>query len=95
MYYRGRLDETCRVTEVNLTLSVMAISRGFEKFTYYIGFRGIESRTTKVLLYWYPVVMFVASMRSISHDVYNNSSDVIVHYWANTFLLFKFNDFYS
>jgi hypothetical protein len=32
-YYQGRLDENCCVIEVNLTLSVMAISRGFEKLT--------------------------------------------------------------
>jgi hypothetical protein len=29
----------------------MEISRGFEKFTYYRGFRGIEDRITEVLLY--------------------------------------------
>jgi hypothetical protein len=40
-----------RVIEVNLTLSVMAVSRGFEKFMYYRGFRSIEGRTTGVLLY--------------------------------------------
>jgi hypothetical protein len=50
-YYQGRLDENCRV---NLTLSVMEISMGFEKFTYYRGFRGIEGRTSKVLLYIHP-----------------------------------------
>jgi hypothetical protein len=49
-YYRGRLDKNCRVIEVNLTLSVIKISRGFEKFIYYRGFRGIEGRITKVLL---------------------------------------------
>jgi hypothetical protein len=37
--YRGKLDENRRVIEVNLTLSVTAKSRGFEKFTYYRGFR--------------------------------------------------------
>jgi hypothetical protein len=46
------LDENCRVIEVNLTLSVMAISRGFEKFSYYRGFCGIEGHTTDVLLYF-------------------------------------------
>jgi hypothetical protein len=50
-YYRGRLDENCRIIEVNLTLSVTAISRGFDKFTYYRGFRGIEGGTTEVLQY--------------------------------------------
>jgi hypothetical protein len=50
-YYRGILDKNCRVIEVDLTLSVMAISRGFEKFTYYRGFCVIEDRTTEVLLY--------------------------------------------
>jgi hypothetical protein len=44
-YYRGR------VIEVNATLSVMAISREFNKFTYYRGFRVIEGRITEVLLY--------------------------------------------
>jgi hypothetical protein len=52
MYYRGRLDENCCVIEVNLTLNVMTISRGFEKFTYYRGFRGIDGCITKVLLYF-------------------------------------------
>jgi hypothetical protein len=50
-YYRGRLDENCRVIQVNLTMSVMAISREFEKFTYSKGFRGIEGRITEVLMY--------------------------------------------
>jgi hypothetical protein len=47
-YNRGRLDEYCRVIEVNLTLSGREISRGFEKFMYYRGFCGIEGRTTEV-----------------------------------------------
>jgi hypothetical protein len=51
MYYRGRFDENCHVIEINLTFSIMAISKGFEKFTYYRGFRGIEGRITEVLLY--------------------------------------------
>jgi hypothetical protein len=50
-YYQGRLNENSRVLEVNLTLSVIAISRGFEKFTYFRGFRGIEGRTAEVRLY--------------------------------------------
>jgi hypothetical protein len=52
MMYRGILNENCRVIEVKLTLSVMEISRGFEKFTYYRGFHGIKGRTTEVLLYY-------------------------------------------
>jgi hypothetical protein len=44
------LGENCCVIEVNLTLSIMAIPRGFKKFMYYRGFRVIEGRITRVLL---------------------------------------------
>jgi hypothetical protein len=72
IYYRGRLDGNCRVIEVNLTLSVMAISRGFEKFTYYRAFCCIEGRTTEVVLYlkWLfseqydEIVYFISSTES-------------------------------
>jgi hypothetical protein len=32
MYYQGRLDKNYRVEEVNLTLSIMAVSRGLKKY---------------------------------------------------------------
>jgi hypothetical protein len=47
---KWRITEVDWTKTVNLTLNVMVISRGFEKFTYCRGFLGIEGRTTEVLL---------------------------------------------
>jgi hypothetical protein len=63
-YYQGRLDKNCLVIEVNLKLSVMAISRGFENFTYYRGFCGIEGRTTEGLLLCFRVFAVNSISRS-------------------------------
>jgi hypothetical protein len=46
--YRGRLDENCCALEVNSTLSVVAVSWGFKKFTYFRGFCVIKGHITEV-----------------------------------------------
>jgi hypothetical protein len=51
MYYQGRLDKNCRIIEVNLILSVVAISREFKNSKYYRGLCVIEGRIIEVLLY--------------------------------------------
>jgi hypothetical protein len=63
VYIQGRLDENCRVTEVNLTLSVMAISRRLKKFIYYRGSRLIEARITEVLQHF--LVVAIHGLRTV------------------------------